>query len=79
MVIKKFYKTREDGVNLFKSASDSGMMIRKVGTDFNMPYAIDIEDAPYEYEETETPIPPKPPLSEWAKKRLAEQAKRGES
>jgi hypothetical protein len=54
-------------------------MIRKVGTNEVYASAIDIEDAPYEYEETETPIPPKPPLSEWAKQRLAEQAKRGES
>lgn len=73
MVTREFYKTREDGVNLYKSASDNGFMIRKVGTNEVYASAIDIESAPYQYEETDTPIPTKKPLSEWAKKRLAEQ------
>lgn len=78
MVKREFYTTREDGVNLYKTESDNGVMIRKVGTNEVYASAIDIESAPYQYEETDTPIPPKKPLSEWAKKRLAEQGKGGD-
>ena len=71
MVKKTFYKTREDGVNLFKTESDNGVMIRKVGTDEVYPYAIDVEGAPFEYEETDTPIPVKTP-STWKREEKAE-------
>lgn len=64
MVIKEFYKTREDGVNLYKTESDNGVMIRKVGTNEVYASAIDIEGAPYQYEETDTPIPVRKP-STW--------------
>jgi hypothetical protein len=57
MAIKKeFYKTREDGVNLFRTYSDAGLMIRKVGTDEVYSEAIDIEGSGYTYEETGTAI-----------------------
>ena len=56
MVIKEFYRTREDGVRLFKSYSDKGVYIRKIGTDEEYSEAIDVENAPYEYEETDKPI-----------------------
>lgn len=52
MVIKEFYKTREDGVRLYKSYSDQNFYIRKVGTDEVYSEAIDIETALYVYEET---------------------------
>lgn len=52
----KFYKTREDGVNLFRTFSDAGLMIRKVGTDEVYSEAIDIEGSGYTYEETGTEI-----------------------
>lgn len=52
MIVKEFYRTREDGVNLFRTYSDKGMQIRKVGTDEIYDEAIDIENAPYTYEET---------------------------
>ena len=52
MVIKEFFRTREDGVRLFKSYSDKGVYIHKIGTDEEYSEAIDIEGAPYEYEET---------------------------
>ena len=51
-VVKEFYKTRTDGVNLYKSYSDKGETIRKVGTDEVYDEAIDVENAPYTYEET---------------------------
>ena len=56
MVIKEYFRTREDGVRLYKSYSDKGVYIHKIGTDEEYTEAIDIEGAPYEYEETERPI-----------------------
>ena len=56
MIIKEFYRTRSDGVNLYRNFSDKGMQIRKVGTDEIYDEAIDIENAPYKYEETNIPI-----------------------
>lgn len=56
MIIKEFYKTREDGVELYRSYSDSGVYIRKVGTEEVYSEAVDILSAPYEYEETDMPI-----------------------
>ena len=58
MIHKEFYITRSDGVNLFRNYSDKGVQMRKVGTDEYYDEAIDIEGAPYEYEETDIPISP---------------------
>lgn len=53
MAIKKeFYRIREDGVILYRNYSDEGKLIHKVGTDENYDEAIDVEDAPFIYEET---------------------------
>lgn len=56
MIIKEFYATREDEVNLFRTYSTESVCIRKVGTDEIYSDAIDIESAPYAYEETDIPI-----------------------
>lgn len=56
MIIKEFYSTRKDGVKLFKTYSDEGFYIRKIGTEEVYDEAIDVEGAPYTYEETETTI-----------------------
>lgn len=56
MIIKEFYKKRSDGINLYRAYSDAGMMIRQNETGAEYAEAIDIEDAPYTYTETETPI-----------------------
>jgi hypothetical protein len=56
MIQKEFYMTREDGVNLFRTYSDENKYIRKVGTNEEYSEAIDIEGAPYEYEETDKEI-----------------------
>ena len=56
MVVKEFYRTREDGVNLYRSYSDEGYYIQKVGTDEIYSEAIDVETAPYVYVETEEKI-----------------------
>ena len=56
MIRQEFYRTRKDGVKLNKTYSDEGYYIRKVGTDEVYSEAIDVEDAPYEYEETSEKI-----------------------
>lgn len=56
MIVKEFYETREDGVNLYRTYSDADLKIRKVGTDEIYDEAIDIDGAPYSYEETDIPI-----------------------
>ena len=56
MIVREFYSTRKDGVNLFRTYSDANKYIRKVGTDEVYSEAIDIERAPYEYEETDKEI-----------------------
>lgn len=53
MVVREFYTTRKDGVKLFRTYSDSNMYIRQVETGAEYREAIDVEDAPYTYEETD--------------------------
>lgn len=53
MVIKEFYKTRNDGVNLYRSYSDAGYMMLQIETGATYSEAIDVEGAPYTYEETD--------------------------
>jgi hypothetical protein len=52
MIVKEFYETRNDGVNLYRTYSDIGMQVRKVGTDEVYDEAVDVENAPFVYEET---------------------------
>ena len=56
MIVKEFYETREDGINLYKTYSDENYRIRKVGTNEIYDEAIDVEDSDYEYEETDEKI-----------------------
>lgn len=56
MIIKKFYRTRTDGINLYQTYSDKGLQIHKIGTDEIYDEAIDVENAPYRYEETDIKI-----------------------
>lgn len=56
MIVKEFYRIRTDGILLYRNFSDRGMQIRKVGTDEVYDEAIDVENAPYIYEETNIPI-----------------------
>lgn len=56
MLKKEFYRTREDGVNLYKSYSDAGFYIKQVETGVEYEEAIDVENAPYTYVETEKVI-----------------------
>ena len=52
MIIKEFYKKRSDGINLYRTYSDSKLMIRQVETGNVYTEAIDVENAVYTYEET---------------------------
>ena len=55
-IVKEFYRTRKDGINLYKIYSNMNLYIHKIGTEEIYTEVIDIENAPYEYEETEEKI-----------------------
>ena len=56
MVVREFYTTRKDGVNLFRTYSDEGLYIMQIPTGIKYSEAIDVESAPYTYMETNEPI-----------------------
>ena len=54
MIIKKYYRTRDDGVKLYKTTTDKGdFMLRQKPTNILYFEPIDVENAPYTYEETD--------------------------
>lgn len=57
MIIKEFYETRPDGVNLYKTYSDTGMRIIQKPTNIIYDSAIDVENSPYTYIESDEKIP----------------------
>jgi hypothetical protein len=56
MIVREFYLTRKDGVNLYRTYSNENKYIKKVGTEEEYSEAIDIDGAPYEYVETDRVI-----------------------
>lgn len=56
MIVKEFYRIREDGTSLYRTFSNCGFLIRKVGTDEVYEEAIDVSDAPFTYEESNISI-----------------------
>ena len=56
MIVKEFYRTREDGVNLYRTYSDINMMLLQNETGDIYAEAIDVENAPYTYTETDNPV-----------------------
>ena len=56
MIVKEFYRTRKDGVNLYRTYSDKEVYILQNETGAEYTEAIDVEDAPYTYSETDKPI-----------------------
>ena len=56
MIKRELYKTRKDGVNLYKTYSDERYRIKQIETGNIYDEAIDVEDAPYTYEETDIKI-----------------------
>ena len=53
MIIREFYMTRKDGVNLYKTYSDKNVYIKKRGPDEKYDEAIDVENADCISEDTE--------------------------
>lgn len=53
MIKKEYLETRVDGVKLYRTYSDTNHYIRQIETGNIYFDAIDIEDAPYTYEETD--------------------------
>ena len=56
MIKRDFYMTRKDGVNLYKTYSDSNMYIIQNETGIKYSEAVDVENAPYTYSETDETI-----------------------
>ena len=56
MIKKEFYSTRKDGINLYRTYSTENLYIQKVGTEEIYDRVVDVENAPYEYIETEQEI-----------------------
>lgn len=52
MIVKEEYKTRADGVKLFRIYSDEGRQLLQNETGIVYTEAIDVEGAPYTYTET---------------------------
>ena len=53
MIVKEFYREKENGVKLYKTYSDANKYIHKIGTEEEYISAIDLENAPYSYIETD--------------------------
>ena len=56
MIVKEFYKKREDNIKLYKTYSNENYKILQVETGFIYDEAIDIENINYTYEETNEKI-----------------------
>ena len=64
MIIKEFYETREDGVNLYHIYSDTNHYIIQSGTNAVYADVIDVENAGFEYTESDIVIGEEPEQSE---------------
>lgn len=67
MIVKEFYRTREDNINLYRTYSDQNFKIQKVGTNEIYTEAIDIEDSIDTYIETNEVIEVELTMEEKAK------------
>ena len=56
MLVREYYMTRKDGIKLYKTYSDKGNYILQVQTNIEYGEAIDVENAPYTYIETDKPL-----------------------
>jgi hypothetical protein len=57
MIVREYHSERFDGVKLYRTYSSENRYIRQVETGVVYSEAIDVETAPYTYEETEEAIP----------------------
>jgi len=56
MIQTEFYRTREDGIKLYRTYSNTNMMIKQE-TGARYDEAIDVEGSGHTYTETDEPIP----------------------
>ena len=56
MIVKEFYKEREDRIKLYRTYSNEGYKILQVETGVIYDEAIDIETSNYTYQETEEKV-----------------------
>lgn len=56
MIVKEFYKTRYDGVKLYRTYSNENVYIKQVETGNIYADAIDVENAEFTYVETDEKI-----------------------
>ena len=56
MLIKEYYTTRKDGVKLYITYSSKNNYIIQEQTGYEYDFAIDVENAPYTYIETNKKI-----------------------
>ena len=53
MIVREHYKTRTDGVELYRTYSDAGYLIRQAETGAEYEEAIDVDGTTYTYTETD--------------------------
>ena len=58
MIVREFFREREDGVKLYRTYSDENYRIIQHPTEIEYEEAVDVEDAPYTYTEGERHIEP---------------------
>lgn len=56
MIVREEFKTRGDGVKLFRTYSDEGRKIIQNETGNEYTEAIDVENAPYTYSESDEDV-----------------------
>ncbi len=56
MIVREFYRIREDGMVLYRTYSDTNHYIKQIETGNVYSEAVDVADAPYTYVETEDVI-----------------------
>lgn len=56
MLRKEFFRTRDDGINLYRTYSDEDYYIVQLETGNIYEEAIDVEDSEYTYDETDSKI-----------------------
>ena len=56
MILTEEYMTLDDGMKLYRRHSDHKVKIRQVETGYVYDEAIDVENAPYTYIETDMPL-----------------------
>ena len=56
-IITELFKTRSDGVKLYRTYSDEGRLIIQNETGITYDEAIDVENAPYTYSESDEELP----------------------